>query len=69
MSEQSLKKILVALAVLVGLWGITSLLPGRNGGGSPTADGGLAAALEGLEGGSAVEALCDAVSYAVGRSR
>ena len=49
MSEQSLKKILVALAVLVGLWGVTSLLSGRNGGGSPTADGGLAAALEGLD--------------------
>jgi hypothetical protein len=49
MSEKSLKKILVTLAVLVALWGVSSLLSGR-GGGSSAADGGVAAALDGLDG-------------------
>ena len=50
MSEQTLKRILVTLGVLVLLWGISSLLSGRGGGGTSRADDGVAAALEGLDG-------------------
>ena len=50
MSEQTLKRILVTLGALVVLWGISSLLSGRGGGGTSRADDGVAAALEGLDG-------------------
>ena len=56
MSEKSLKKILVTLAVLLGLWGVSSLLSGRGGGGSADADGGVSEALAGLDG-STVESV------------
>jgi hypothetical protein len=49
MSEQSLKKILVTLAALVALWGVSALFSGRGGGGSSEADGGVAAMLENLD--------------------
>lgn len=48
MSEQTLKRIFVALGVLVVLWALSALLSGRGGGGRP-ADLGVAAALEGLD--------------------
>ena len=50
MSERALKRILVALVVLVGLWGLSSLASSRRGARPPAAGGGVAAALEGLEG-------------------
>ena len=50
MSEQTLKRILITLGALVVLWGVTSLLSGRRGGGRFRADRDVAAALEGLDG-------------------
>ena len=50
MSEQALKRIVVVLVVLVGLWGLSSLASSRRGSSPPAAGGGVAAALEGLEG-------------------
>ena len=49
MSEQTLKRILVTLGALVVLWGVTSLLSRRTGGGRFRADRDVAAALEGLD--------------------
>lgn len=49
MSEQNLKKILVALGVLVGLWVVSALVSGSDSDASPPADGGVAAALDGLD--------------------
>ena len=48
MSEQTLKRILGALGILVVLWLISTLLAGRGGGGA-TPDGGVAALLERLD--------------------
>ena len=48
MSEQTLKRILGALGILVVLWLISTLLSGRGGGGA-TPDGGVVALLEGLD--------------------
>ena len=48
MSEQTLKRILGALGILVVMWLISTLLSGRGGGGA-TPDGGVAALLEGLD--------------------
>lgn len=50
MSEQALKRIVVVLVVLVGLWGLSSLASSRRGSSPPAAGGGVAAALGGLEG-------------------
>ena len=47
MSEQTLKRILGALGILVVMWLISTLLSGR--GGAPTPDGGVAALLERLD--------------------
>ena len=47
MSEQTLKRILGALGILVVIWIISTLLSGRGGGGA-TPDGGVAALLEPL---------------------
>ncbi len=48
MSEQTLKRILGALGILVAMWLISTLLAGRGGGGA-TPDGGVAALLERLD--------------------
>ncbi len=48
MSEQTLKRILGALGILVVMWLISTLLAGRGGGGA-TPDGGVAALLERLD--------------------
>ena len=48
MSEQTLKRILGALGILVVLWLISVLISGRSGGG-PAPDGGVASLLEGLD--------------------
>ena len=50
MSEQTLKRILMTLGVLIVLWGISALLSGRGDGGPSQSDEGVAAALEGLDG-------------------
>ena len=50
MSKRALKRILVTLVVLVGLWGLSSLASSRRGASPPATGGGVAAALEGLEG-------------------
>lgn len=47
MSQQTLKRIFIALGVLVVLWALSALLSGRGGGGRPV-DVGVAGALEGL---------------------
>ena len=50
MSEQTLKKILITLGVLVALWGLSALMSGGSDGGSSAAAGGVATALDGLDG-------------------
>ena len=56
MSEQTLKKILITLGVLVALWGVSSLMSGGDDSGASDAAGGVASALDGLDG-STVEAV------------
>ena len=50
MSEQTLRRIVLALVVLAGLWGLSSLVSSRSGARAPVVGEGVAAALEGLDG-------------------